>query len=62
MKGFNKVFLLPGEVKMVTIPIQKELFSHYDEEQERWMEGKGKFKIMIGSSSKDIELEGVVTI
>jgi hypothetical protein len=57
LKGFNKVFLKPGEQKSVTIPIDRGSFAFYDPERRAWAAEKGEFKILIGSSSRDIRLQ-----
>jgi len=60
LKGFKKVFLKPGEIKTVIIYFNKHAFEYYDPEQGKWTAENGKFKIIIGSSVKDIRLEGIL--
>ena len=57
LKGFEKVFLEPGEVKTVRFTLTDHELSLYNLEMERVVE-PGKFDVMIGSSSKDIRLRG----
>ncbi len=57
LKGFNKVFLKAGEQKSVTIPIERNSFAFYDPERKAWAAEKGDYKILIGSSSRDIRLQ-----
>lgn len=57
LKGFDKVFLQPGETKTVTFTLDQEAFSYYDPAQHGWTVEPGKFKISVGSSSSDIRLQ-----
>jgi len=55
--GFEKVRLKPGETKTINIPIRKEHLQFYDENKGEWVIEPGGFKILVGSSSRDIKLE-----
>ena len=57
LKGFEKVRLMPGESKEVTINLDKKSFAFYSDEENSWIVEDGKFNILIGSSSTDIRLE-----
>ena len=54
LKGFAKVFLKAGESKTVSIPLNRSSFAFYDPEKKSFVAEKGTFKILIGSSSRDI--------
>lgn len=56
LKGFKKVFLQPGEIKEVTLLIDKSDLSYYNPEKKGWVCEKGDFEVMIGSSSDRIIL------
>lgn len=58
LKGFGKVFLKAGEMKTVSIALDRNAFAFYDPAQKGWASEKGEFKILVGSSSRDIRLEG----
>lgn len=58
LKHFQKVALAPGETKLITYTIDDEDLKFFDDAQHKWVAEPGKFKIYIGSSSKDIK--GVV--
>jgi len=55
LKGFKKVFLNPGETKVVEIPILSEHLAFTNIDKEFKVE-PGDFEIMVGSSSKDEDL------
>ena len=57
LKGFRKLKLKPGEKKTAEFELIKKDLSFYDENEHQWKAEKGVFKIMVGSSSRDIHLE-----
>ena len=58
LKGFKKIFLQPGETKQVDFVINREDLSFWDTQSHNWKAGKGKFNVLIGSSSNNITLSG----
>jgi len=58
LKNFEKVFLEPGESREVTMYLSAEDFAHYDTNQKAFVTECGSYKIMVGTSVKDIYLEG----
>ena len=56
LKGFKKIFLQPGEKQTVSIPLDQRSFAYYDPAKAGWVAEAGDYKILIGSSSKDIRL------
>lgn len=59
LKGFSKVWLRPGETTTVEIEITPESLAFYDINMEYVVE-PGEFEIMVGSSSRDGDLQKVV--
>ncbi len=55
--GFDRVHLKPGDSKVMTMSIAPECLAIWNGEMKRVVE-PGKFKVMIGASSKDIRLNG----
>ncbi len=62
LKGFDKVFLKAGESKDVTISLDSRAFSYFNVAINDWHVESGDFKILVGASSRDIRLEGVVAV
>lgn len=62
LKGFQKVFLAPGQSKRVSMTLKKDAFCYYSPEESGWKLEPGQFRILVGSSSRDIRLEGHVNI
>jgi len=61
LAGFQRVHLAPGESKTVSIPLSNESLRMLDRDM-RWVVEPGAFRIMVGSSSKDIRLRGELTV
>ena len=62
LKGFEKVWLEPGEEKQVTIPLGRRSFAYYDTAVKTWRLEGGAFEILVGASSRDIRLSGIVEL
>ena len=54
LKGFQKVFLQPGESKDVTLTIHQDALSFYDETSQSWKAEKGDFEALVGNASDHI--------
>ena len=57
LRGFERVHLNPGETKTVTFTLTRDDLALWDREMHFVIE-PGKFKVMIGSGSEDIRLNG----
>lgn len=57
LKGFQKVFLKAGEKKIVHLKINLKDLAYWDISTHSWQVAKGNYKILIGSSSENIERE-----
>ena len=62
LKAFDKIELKPGESKEVSFTLNKRDFSYYSKVYNRWLAESGKIEILIGSSSRDIRLQGSLTL
>jgi beta-glucosidase len=56
LKGFQKVFLQPGESKDIIITLGVDAFRFFDDKKMEWVLEPGKFEILAASSSRDIRL------
>ena len=54
LKGFQKVFLQPGETQDVTITINKDALSFYDDATSAWKAEAGDFEALIGTASDNL--------
>ncbi len=57
LKGFQKVSLQPGESKEVSITIDKDALSFYDEATSAWKAEAGQFEALVGNASDNLKLK-----
>ena len=62
LKGFGKVNLPPGESTAVSFVLDAETMSFFDDRQGQWVVEPGRFRVLVGSSSRDIRLAGEFTL
>ncbi|MGI6593834.1 MAG: beta-glucosidase [Christensenellales bacterium] len=60
LKGFEKVFLSPGEEKTIKIELDDRSFSFYNVDEKEWQIEGGEFDVLVGSSSRHILLKETV--
>ena len=60
LKGFTKVYLQPGESKTVSIPIDSRSLAYYVDNTASWDVDAGKFKILVGADSENLQLKGTL--
>ena len=61
LRGFERVFLEPGESKMVTMQLLRRDVSVWDVTSQNWVaagDNGEKVKVWLGASSRDLRLEG----
>lgn len=54
LKGFEKVYLEPGQTKTVTFTLTKRSFAYFNTRLHDWHVESGCYEILIGRSSRDI--------
>jgi len=54
LKAFRKVQLDPGQRATVTLTLDRQDLSVWDSDRGRWVTPGGRYRIMVGSSSRDI--------
>jgi beta-glucosidase len=54
LKGFAKVYLLPGESKQITLELERRSFAYFDTRTSQWKTDPGLYEISIGASSRDL--------
>lgn len=57
LKGFQKVWLEPGERKEVFLPFDKRTFRYWNVKTNQWEREGGSYQIMIGADSRRIFLK-----
>lgn len=62
LKGFEKVWLEPGEEKTVSFTLDKRAFAYWNERIHDWHVETGDFLVQVGKSCRDIALEEKVFV
>lgn len=62
LKGFQKVFLEPGQSKTVSVTLKRDAFVFYHPGKKQWTVEPGMFEVRVGSSSTDIRLKETMEI
>ena len=62
LRGFEKVFLNPGETRTVSFTLGKRAFAYWDTTLHDWYVESGSFAVQIGRSSREIVLEKEVEV
>lgn len=62
LRAFSKIYLEPGEMKPVTLSLDQRSFSIYDAAARKWKTPVGRYRILVGISSRDLPLHSEVTI
>lgn len=62
LRGFDKIKLGAGASGVVTFNLRRRDLSYWDSAAQNWVVPRGVFKVMVGASSRDIRLEGTITV
>ena len=62
LKGFVKTEIKSGETSKIEIKLDSRAFAYYSTADDGWRVNDGAFRILIGSSSRDIRLEATIII
>jgi beta-glucosidase len=60
LKGYDKVFLQPGERRWITLDLDRRAFSYWNTKANRWRVAPGCYTIRVGDSSAHLPLRGRV--
>ena len=55
LKGFKKIYLEPGETKKVSVELDARSLSYYETKINDWYAKSGKYEILAGNSSDNIQ-------
>ena len=58
LKGFQRVYLKPGETQTVSFTLDASAMSFFSPTQKAWVAEPGAFEVLAGTSSRDIRLRG----
>jgi beta-glucosidase len=57
LKGFQKIFLQPGQSQKVTLKLNQRSFAYFNETTHQWDALAGNYGVFVGSSSQDSDLK-----
>lgn len=57
LRGFEKVFLKPGEVRRVSFDLDSTSFRSWDDRSHQWEIDPGNYEIQVGDSSRNLPLK-----
>lgn len=57
LKGFQKVFLQPGESKTVTMTLDWKALAFWDVKTHAWLAEPGAFTLLVGNSSRNVQCQ-----
>ncbi|MFL5909957.1 MAG: beta-glucosidase family protein [Gaiellaceae bacterium] len=58
LQGYQRVFLRPHKSVIVTMTLTRRAFAYWDSTATKWRVEPGLYRILVGSSSRDIRLHG----
>ena len=62
LKAFKKVKIAPGETVNVILNIPVKDLAYYEVKTGKWVVERGKYKLLAGTSSRDIEQSGTIEV
>jgi len=62
LKGFDKITLLPGEQKEVSMTLDRRAFAFYNTAIRDWHVEPGAYQIEVGASSRDIRMAATLQV
>ena len=62
LKAFKKIMVAPGATANVTLSIPVKDLAYYNVKTSKWVVEKGKYKLLAGTSSRDVKETATITI
>ncbi|MEX2605384.1 MAG: fibronectin type III-like domain-contianing protein, partial [Gracilimonas sp.] len=62
LKGFTKVNLESGSTQETVIELNVSDLAYFDDETMSWTVEPGEYKLLVGTSSRDIRCETIITV
>ena len=62
LKGFERVVLVPGESKSISVALDARAFAWYDVAAKKWTIDPGKFTVHVGDNVEATPLHATVTL
>lgn len=62
LRGFEKVSVDVGQSTVVEFDLLRKDLSYWDVESQNWVIEKGEYGVFLGSSSRDVKVQGCFTM
>jgi beta-glucosidase len=62
LAGWQRVELNAGQQKIVTVPLEPLAIASFDEKKDAWAWASGRYKVLVGGSSRDLPLQAEVAL
>ena len=62
LKGFEKVFLQPGQSQTITLELNQRSFAYFNTATEEWDAVPGTYDVLVGGSSQNTPLKEQVSL
>jgi hypothetical protein len=62
LRGYQKVFLNPGESRQVSVTLAPQAFAYWDTSRNAWTVAAGTYRVFAGGSSRSLPLQGSVAV
>ena len=62
LKGFQKVSLLPGQTKTVSVQLGRRAFSTWNSSKDAWTVAAGQYVVRVGGSSRNLPLAKTLSV
>lgn len=62
LRGFTKLPIAVGSSRTATFPLRKRDLAVWDVASQNWIVPKGDFGVQVSASSRDIRLQGKITV
>lgn len=62
LRGFEKIWLEPGQTRTVTIDLDSRAFSYWEQRINDWYAEEGNYTVYVGTSSRDLPLTASIHV
>ncbi|PLB34810.1 beta-glucosidase [Aspergillus candidus] len=62
LRGFQKLLVPAGKSDSASFELTRRDISYWDVKSQKWVVPEGEFKVFVGSSSRDVRLDGKFTV
>jgi beta-glucosidase len=60
LKGFDRIYLNPGQTGTITVKLDAQSFSYWSTTDHSWKVQPGQYRVMVGDSSTHLPLSEII--